>query len=276
VSYSYGTVRSALFGDATSSLDNSASSLLPGGSSFGMLINRTSENGNSATPYLDNNGSDNNSNLLLTTANAKALGLGFTPTTIGGLCIGGPCDGYIVFSTAFSWDFDRSNGITAGQIDFTGVAIHEIGHALGFISGVDVIDQNPGFNEDAYAVATPLDLFRWSSASAAQGVMDFTASTGAKYFVLGGSSVLFATGTSFGDGRQASHWKDNLNLGLMDPTAPVGQLMTVSANDQNALDVIGWNLTAVPEAGKPALFALGLAVLGIACWRRQRRPQSDG
>jgi len=31
--------------------------------------------------------------------------------------------------------------------------------------------------------------------------------------------VSYATGINFGDGRQASHWKDNLAIGLMDPTA---------------------------------------------------------
>src|SRR5205814_3391674 len=40
----------------------------------------------------------------------------------------------IGFNSNFTFDFDPSDGITAGQIDFDAVATHEIGHALGFDS----------------------------------------------------------------------------------------------------------------------------------------------
>jgi hypothetical protein len=33
----------------------------------------------------------------------------------------------------------------------------------------------------------------------------------------------FSTGKTFGDGPQASHWKDSLGLGMMDPTAGTGE-----------------------------------------------------
>src|SRR5262249_44836054 len=46
-----------------------------------------------------------------------------------------------------------------------------------------------------------------------------------------------------GDGRQASHWKDNLGIGIMDPTSvPAGQANVVTTRDIQALDVIGWNV----------------------------------
>ncbi|MGH3850579.1 MAG: NF038122 family metalloprotease, partial [Pseudonocardiaceae bacterium] len=38
----------------------------------------------------------------------------------------------IAFNSSFTFDFDPSDGITAGQVDFDAVATHEIGHALGF------------------------------------------------------------------------------------------------------------------------------------------------
>lgn len=47
----------------------------------------------------------------------------------------------------------------------------------------------------------------------------------------------------------------------MDPTAGTGKLLAISDNDITAFDAIGWNLTAVPEPGTYALFALGLAGL---------------
>ena len=56
---SYTNFRSVLNADKTSSTDNAAVSSLATGSSFGMLLNRTSNNPNvsgSATSYLDNDG----------------------------------------------------------------------------------------------------------------------------------------------------------------------------------------------------------------------------
>ena len=71
---------------------------------------------------------------ITTRSNAKALDL------IAGN--NAALDGAITFSTAFAFDFDRSNGINGSQIDFVSVAAHEIGHLLGFTSGVDVLDGN--------------------------------------------------------------------------------------------------------------------------------------
>jgi hypothetical protein len=51
----------------------------------------------------------------------------------------------------------------------------------------------------------------------------------------------------WGDGYQASHWKDDLGLGIMDPTAAPGERLSISALDIEAMDVVGWNLG--PSAG---------------------------
>ena len=269
----YQDVRSAMAADATSSSDALAVANLQAGPTFNLLMNRTIENPNldPAEPYVDNSGGLNNSYLGLTTANAAALGLSVNRGTLAG-CLTA-CDAFIQFNSSFTYDFDRGNGITANQFDFVGIAAHEIGHSLGFVSGVDALDNVPGFGEDAYAgQVSVLDLFRYSAESLAEGVIDFTASATTKYFSLTGASstLLFSTGVNFGDTRQASHWKDSLGLGMLDPTTAPGELLVISANDRLAMDAIGWNLTAVPEPGKPVLLALGLAVLGIG-WRRRNR-----
>jgi hypothetical protein len=247
--FSYAQTYSALTADRKSGDDNQAVSSLPTGAAFNMYLNRTSNNPNgsgSATPYLDNDGDANNSVINMSRANAKALGLtagnAATPTFSNIMVEGatspstpesnanaavkalvlsniGAPDATITFSNQFTYDFDRSNGITAGTFDFVGLAAHEIGHVLGFTSGVDVLDGNSTppnvFRDDQFTFVNTLDLFRYSAANT--GAIDWTADNRDKYFSLNGGATKiasFATGQIFGDGRQASHWKDSLGLGM--------------------------------------------------------------
>jgi len=282
----YSTLRTLLALDAKSAADATAVSFLPTSASLPLLLNYTSNHPNvsgSATAYLDNDGDANNAFIDIASANAKALGLGVTydPTA--------PWDALIEFTNRVSWDFDPADGITAGQLDFVGVATHEIGHALGFLSGVDVLDTNspstspstacPSYCQDnQFSFVTPFDLFRRSDASRAasaslgQTVIDWTAGTTAKYFAIdGGSSTAFlSTGLIHGDGRQAGHWKDGdlsgVTLGIMDPTASAGQLGVISSLDLLAFDVIGYDTSAPVPAPLPLLGA-GSAMV----WSRRLR-----
>jgi hypothetical protein len=278
--FNYGQVYNALNADRSSGDDNAAVGSLSNSPTFNMLLNRTSNNPNgsgSATPYLDSNGNANNSTINMSSANAKALGLdglgsgaamsannvvaqGFAPNGTNiedrnnanakALMVNATgTDAFITFSNLFNFDFDRTNGITPEFYDFIGIATHEIGHVLGFTSGVDDLDINSPpvngpFSDDEFTSVNTLDLFRYSTDSKNRGVIDWTADTRAKYFSLdrGATNIAaFATGINFGDGRQASHWKDNLGLGIMDPTTAPGELLAISENDLRAFDVIGWN-----------------------------------
>ena len=270
VTLSYSNFTSALAADATSSDDFTASAALQMGSTFNLLINRTSNNPNgsgSATPYLDNDGDTNNSTIWMTTANAKALGFSVAGT-----------DASISFNNAFSWDFDQSDGITPGAYDFTGVAAHEIGHALGFISGVDILDilsppVGGPLSDEQFTFVSPLDMFRFSADSVSQGagVIDWTADTRSKYFSIdGGTTAIaqFSTGRNFGDGWQASHWK-NLSGLLMDPAVSVGVLKSITAQDIQALDVIGYDI--VPEPENVSVFMIGFFLMAFASRKRSER-----
>jgi hypothetical protein len=261
--YGYQQFRTALAGDATTVDDARAVSSLANGSTYKTLINHTSDNPNgsgSLTAYTyDSNWVEVNN------ANAKALGL------IGNSAI----DADISFSSLFTWDFDRSNGITSGAFDFVGVAAHEIGHALGFVSGVDYIDGAVDTAFQSSAIAA-LDLFRYSTASNAVGAIDITAGTSDKYFSLdnGATKIAsFATGTVLGDGRQASHWKDNLGLGIMDPTTAAGEVLQITNNDAQALDTIGWNRrnTAIIPEPSDYVGTLICAAFGVKLVIKRRK-----
>lgn len=222
--------------DATSADDQAALQGITAATTLPMWINRTTQASPVEQPYYDNNGNANNTTLSLTDANQRAVGL--SPNNIR--------SGTITFSSAFNWDFDPTDGITPGAFDFVGLATHEIGHTLGFSSGVDTLDAQASAVSETSFRATALDLFRYSVDSRAQGpgTIDVTADARDKFFSLDGGTTKiasFATGVTYGDGTQASHWKDGMGLGIEDPTASPGELLSISELDRRAFDVIGYD-----------------------------------
>jgi hypothetical protein len=258
--YNFGNWKTAMAGDAQSADDATMVGGLPGGPTFSRYINNTTDNAGAAHVNAGLN------NVRLTNGNAKALGL-LAPNQAGQ-------DAQITFSSLFAWDFDPSDGIAAGAIDFVGVAMHELLHAMGFVSGVDILDINgvQQFSDAQFApFVSGLDFLRFSDVSEAAGAdIDWTADQRAKYYSIdGGTTSLVANawslGVNSGDGRQASHWKDNPpQLGIMDPTSvPAGQANAMTALDIQAMDVIGWDLQVgrVPLPSTLLLFGLGLISL---------------
>ncbi|HEX4949731.1 MAG TPA: NF038122 family metalloprotease, partial [Blastocatellia bacterium] len=142
----------------------------------------------------------------------------------------------IGFNSAFTFDFDPSNGITAGAIDFDAVAVHEMGHALGFTSRSGALELSPS----STPALTVWDVFRFRP-----GTTSSTFTTSLRILSSGGEHRFYdlqpelacSTGRpdgSGGDGRQASHWKadeqSGVYIGIMDPTLSSGQRKTMTSN----------------------------------------------
>jgi hypothetical protein len=229
-----------------------------------FVFNNQQDDADKFTALIDGYKIDNNYKLKMTRANAKALGMLKGDDTA--------LDGYVLMnklpSPSVPWNYNfLSNNVPNGTLDFLSVGIHELGHQLGFVSGIDKagwLTQKTQYDathqSDFYATligkldnTTPLDTFRFSSESVKQagsGDSWIDMSVGSKPFFStdGGKTALgyFSTGenTSLGgDGDQASHWKQqDTPLGIMNPKLSSGQYRSISTLDQRVMDVLGWDL----------------------------------
>jgi hypothetical protein len=198
----------------------------------------------------DINGSRESRSATLSTANAKALGLGTGLDPIYGAALRNNADANLRFNNNFAatFDYDRSNGIGPGLTDFVAVATHEIGHALGFFSVADIQDSNPTRTFHP----APLDVWRFAETGDAHAVLDETrwiTAGPAEYYDTELNNVSFSRGMSVttdpncfaGSGScQASHWRDNLPY-LMKASLARGISLNPREEDLHALDYIGWN-----------------------------------
>ena len=199
--YNYSQVKNALAADAKTASDLSSVATLP-----------TTDPTNGGTFYLS-------------TANAKALGL----------ISGSSTDGFVGFSSSIGFDYNNTDGVSAGTYDFYGTVLHEITEVLGR-------ETNDGQSGQYF----PLDLFHYS----APGVRTFSGTTPGYFSVNNGQTNLnnFNTnpGGDFGD------WAGNTADAANAYGSP-GVVSPFSAADLAALDVIGWNRVSGSAPGVPII-----------------------
>ena len=230
----------------------------------------------------------------LTNANAKSLGLLKDKED--------KLDGYILVNdlsgnnSSVGWDYDalRSGSASGNDMDFLSVAMHEIGHVLGFVSGIDdsewlktlakveeKIEENIAegkdkevkIKKDDFKFASVLDLYRYrdSDNDPSSGKIDLSMGGNPYFSINGGGNSLgrFASGEN-GDGYQASHWKHDINnQSIMDPVLPRGQRRDISPLDLTAFDVIGWDINTAPAPSWDELYEN--AVAGVETANIQER-----
>jgi hypothetical protein len=168
----------------------------------------------------------------------------------------GPPPAIEIMSTA-PWDFDPDDGIAPAAVDFVGVALHEIGHVIGFTTRCGTTETNP----NSPLTVSAFDLFRFRP-----GVNRSTFATAPRILTAGGVQVHFSDGPELalstarlnltgGDGFSGDHWKDDTltgtRLGIMDPQQRLGLLLDVTTHDLQALRAMGYLLVGVPRDPSP-------------------------
>ncbi len=142
-------------------------------------------------------------------------------STVGSL---GGSDASMTYNTQFNWDYDPTNGISGSSFSFVDVVIHEVGHAMGFTSGVDFR------NSDIETI----DIYRFQRTD---GANDYNPDTTAEFQTTPRTvdfnnlnddvnSDIISNEYRMSDGSpsQASHFREQgncsptSNIGIMDPS----------------------------------------------------------
>lgn len=152
-------------------------------------------------------------------------------------------DASITFSTVFPFDYNPEDGVMG--FSFRDVLVHEVGHAMGFVSAADFLAGD----------MTSMDLFRFQTTDGTadynpDSIAEFTACPrlvsknkpdDAHHVEIGTTEYRMSDGTPY----QSSHLREQEpSLGLMDPALGPGVTrhpFYFGVRDLAILDAIGWD-----------------------------------
>ncbi len=196
---SYSQVRGDLAADAKSATDAAALASLPS----------VDPHGNGATP------------IALTSAQAAAIGLPFSDSAL---------DGVIALSSSAPFDYDRADGISAGQYDFFGVVANELSQIMG--RQLSVGQPVPDFGSGDFLY----DMFHYS----APHVHSFSGSAPGYFSLDGGVTNLdnFNTGITGAPGD----WAASAGADAFSAVTQSGVINAITPADIAALDALGWDV----------------------------------
>ncbi len=238
VSVSFASLGSGIIGGTGSTygyVDWATSrSVLQSGADASDTIQSSLPSGSTIPVRYSSGSTTNETRIFWTFANWKASG-----GTVSGN------DASMQFSTNFPFDYDPSNGVGGSTISLQDVIIHEVGHALGFGSGVDFRFQD----------IETLDIFRFRRTD---GNGDFNPDTTAEFAVRPRWAVfnnpnddvnfdIISVEYRLSDGSpwQASHFREQVPaIGIMDPAFSYGETFYpnfLRTSDLTAFDAIGYN-----------------------------------
>ncbi len=197
----------------------------------------------------------------------------------------GTISGYsaeITFSDQISWDYDPADGVPGDRMCFQSVVIHEVGHALGFVSRAESWYEP---NEDIEC----MDIYRFQRTD---GTGDYNPDDVSEFQVRPrlvdynnpnddhNSNLFTSTGTdleyrmSDGTPYQASHFRQTSVAAIMQPAIGYGQTYYPNfyrTPDTDMLDAIGWDYmpNTAPSAASgpmPADSSTGIQVSATLNW----------
>jgi Ca2+-binding RTX toxin-like protein len=203
----YAQLQAALAADASSSADSVAVASLPGADPTGGVY-------------------------WATQAQLKAIGLP----------VGGGVDGFIGFSKSTGiFDFDTSDGVTAGKYDFFATAVHEISEVMGRLL---LVGQAIAGQANSYSL---FDLFHYS----APGVRVLTGAQPGYFSVDGGATALASFNTT--NGGDFGDWAASAGHDAFLAFSSSGVVNAISSADMTAIDVLGWNVIPRPDLSVTAI-----------------------
>jgi len=170
-------------------------------------------------------------------------------------------DGTFFYDPTVSYTFDPNNQAVPGEYPFIGIAEHEISEVMGRIDGIFNFGSGPAF--------VPYDLFYYTGVGVRLG------GPTAPYFSIDNGVTDLHAYNNFGIG-DLGDWGFSNPPDSYDVGATAGSALLLTPVDLTAMNVIGYNLAAVPEPSTWALLASGFLGLGGLALGRRKRCQSGG